>query len=509
MLRGKFAVTALLIVSLPLLGGAAMGAAGPDPVDPKTLRQISRELKQLEKDRSQDLEKIERLEKRVEELETENSKLKSSSTEIKAQTTETTELVKKIQQQTTAASSPEQFSNFFDRYLGTHTFTITGAAGVDFIYDAQTSPIDGIRNATQNTFLMNWEPMFLYRPADWILFEGELEASFGQAGTGVDLPLADFQLFVNDHLTIVAGLFDQPFGDWYENQSPMWINRFVTAPLPFGVEAVVPPGEMGLQLRGGFQWGELGQDFDYTLWGGNGPSFSAPVTGATMDSPTPIANAQTNGKSFGARVRVYPFSVDSKWGRLELGASTYNGKWMDGKWLNAWGVDFNYFKGNLQARGEWLESYRQVPQGNLTDHRKGGYIQAGYFLTGVKVPGLPDQLNKHIQRLEPLIRFSAVQQRAVVTDDIVGATGVGVGGVQLGLIPDFGLSGSPSLWAPHSREIALGLDYWISPSIVWQNELDFEFPRSGGLFISADGSSVTPANAPNDRAFLSQFTIGF
>jgi hypothetical protein len=509
MLRGKFAVVALLIASLPLVGSVAMGAAGPDPVDPETLRQISRELKQLEKDRSQDLDKIQHLEKRVDELETENARLKSSSTEIKAQTTETTELVKKIQQQTEAASSPQQFSNFFDRYLGTHSFTVTGAAGVDFIYDAQSHPLDGIHNATQNTFLLDWEPMILYRPNDWMLFQGVFSASFGAAGTGTDLSTADFQIFLNDYVTVVAGLFDQPFGDWYESQSPMWVNRFVTAPLPFGVEPVVPPGEIGLQARGGFQWGQVGQDFDYTVWGGNGPNFSEPVTGASMSSPTAIAFSQTNGKSMGARLRIYPFPIDSNLGRLELGASTYNGKWMNGKWLNAWGVDFNYFKGHFQARGEWLESYREMPQGQLTDHRKGGYIQAGYFLTGVKVPGLPQEINKHIQRLEPLIRFSGVQQRAVAIDDIAGATGVGMGGIQVGLIPDFGLSGSPALYAPHSRELALALDYYISPSIVWQNELDFELPRSGGLFIAGDGTTSRVGAVPNDRAFLSQFTIGF
>jgi len=60
--------------------------------------------------------------------------------------------------------------------------------------------------------------------------------------------------------------------DWYEAQSPMWVNRFVTAPLPFGVEPVVPPGELGLQLRGGMQFGALGQDFDYTVWAGTDPT---------------------------------------------------------------------------------------------------------------------------------------------------------------------------------------------------------------------------------------------
>ena len=53
------------------------------------------------------------------------------------------------------------------------------------------------------------------------------------------------------------------------------MNRFVTAPLPFGVEPVVPPAEIGVQLRGGIQFGKLGQDFDYTVWGGNGPNYSS------------------------------------------------------------------------------------------------------------------------------------------------------------------------------------------------------------------------------------------
>ena len=213
----------------------------------------------------------------------------------------------------------------------------------------------------------------------------------------------------------------------------MWVNRFVTAPLPFGVEPVVPPGELGIQLRGGMQWGALGQDADYTVWGGNGPNFSSDVLGAAMSSPTSIASAETNGKSIGARFRIYPLPVDTNWGRLELGASTYNGKWTNGNWFNSWGVDFNYFVGNLQTRGEWLSSYRQMPNGQASDNRQGWYVQAGYFLTGLKVPGLPDVINNYLRRFEPLVRYSGVNQRGVSTDDIQGATGVGLGGTQVGI----------------------------------------------------------------------------
>jgi hypothetical protein len=99
-------------------------------------------------------------------------------------------------------------------------------------------------------------------------------------------------------------------------------------------------------------------------------------------------------------------------------------------------------------------------------------VQFGYFLNQVTVSFLPDKLNDMVRRLEPLVRYSGVNQHAVAIDDITGATGLGVGGFQAGLIPDFGVNGSPSTYAPHSREVALALDYYFTPSIIWQNEFD-------------------------------------
>ena len=289
----------------------------------------------------------------------------------------------------------------------------------------------------------------------------------------------------------------------------MWVNRFITAPLPYGVAPVVPPGELGLEARGGLQWGEVGQDFDYTVWGGQGPGYTSNVLGAAVTSPIAAANKQTNGKSIGARLRIYPLPLDANVGRLELGASTYDGKWLSGNWMTSWGLDFAYLYDNLQARGEFLRSYRQMPNGQPQDNREGWYVQFGYFLNDLKVPGLDDQINRYLSKFEPLVRYSGVNQHFVSHDDVQGATGIGLGGVQVGFIPDFGLNGSPSLYAPHSREVALGLDYWIAPSIVWQNEFDIEVPRAGGMFVNSKGVATGVGATPNDRAFLSQFTIGF
>ena len=494
-------------------------AADSDGGEAAAMKEIRSEMRQMRDERRRDREVIRSLEIKVQQLETKDSRVETTTQQLQntdqklKETTlelqQTNAQVKTLETKVEAPIAPSEFGNIFDRYLGSHTFTVTGAAGGDFIYDQQSGAFNDIHLASQNSFFFDWEPMILYRPTDWILFEGVLSTTFGSAGTGVDLSIADFQIFLNDYVTVVAGLFDQPFGDWYENQSPMWVNRFVTAPLPFGVEPVVPPAELGIQLRGGMQFGKLGQDFDYTVWGGNGPSFTSPVLGAVVTSPTAIAFSQTNGKSIGARFRVYPIPVESEMGRLELGASTYNGKWANGNWYNSWGVDFNYFVGNMQTRGEWLESYRQMPNGQNTDHRQGWYVQAGYFLTDLNVPGVPDQLNNYLHRFEPLVRYSGVNQRGVSTDDIAGATGVGLGGIQVGLVPDFGINGSPATYAPHAREVALGLDYWIAPSIVLQNEFDIELPRAGGLFVSSSGAETPVGSITNDYAFLSQFTIGF
>ena len=435
MLTGRIFATLLFTLAIASLLGGLARAADSDATDAAALKEIRGEMRQLREDRKRDREVIRSLEVKVQQLETKDQKvetttqqLQSTDQKLKETTLElqqTNQQVKTLQTKVDAPAAPPQFTTAIDRYLGSHTFTITGAAGGEFIYDQQSGALDGLHHASQNSFFFDWEPMILYRPADWILFQGVFSAGFGANGTGTDLSTADFQLFLNKYLTVVGGLFDQPFGDWYEAQSPMWVNRFITAPLPFGVEPVVPPGELGIQLRGGMQWGKLGQDFDYTVWGGNGPNFSSNVLGAAMSSPTAVAFSQTNGKSIGARFRIYPLPVDTKWGRLELGASTYNGKWNNGDWFNSWGVDFNYFVGNLQTRGEWMSSYRQMPMGQAADNRQGWYVQAGYFLTGVKVPGLPDVINNYLRRFEPLVRYSGVNQRGVSTDDIQGATGSG------------------------------------------------------------------------------------
>lgn len=497
----------LCSISFCLSEAAATSARAADAGSDADLLLIQRQLHDLraeaarERSRVESDEKlIEDLEQRLEKLDARNHAIEQTSQQLKSNNLQlkeaTDQEIKGLQNQLAATNiSPLQFDSFMNRYLGQHQFTFAGAAAGDFIYDRQTN---------QNTFALVFEPLVLYRLNDWILFEAEIEAGLPEGSSAeFNLPVATAQIFLNDYMEINAGIFDQPFGDWYEAHSPLWVNRLITAPLPYGAEALIPPTDIGVQLRGSVQWGLLGQDVDYTVWAANGPSFDtslpAPVVGQQLESPTNIG-IQSHGRAYGARFRVYPLPFDDNLGRLELGASTYNGKWMNSLWLNSWGVDFAYLRNNFQARGEFLETYRQMPSGTGADNRQGWYVQAGYFLQGLPNLGLGDAIQNAIHRLEPVIRYSGVNQRAIVTDEIQNA-------------PELGFNGSPSIFSPHAREVAFGLDYWIQPSIVWQTEFDLELPRAGGTLFTF-GTSSTPVGhsagaTANDRSIITQLAIGF
>ncbi|HTQ24983.1 MAG TPA: hypothetical protein VMI09_09820 [Candidatus Binataceae bacterium] len=501
---GTIALVAM-VLGMATVTAAPKALADDTEAQAKALKQVERELKQLRADRARDRQLIEKLEQKLDDVESQNRQVRTSNQQLQSTTqqlqnsdqqlqTKTDAELKQIQAQVAAGPTEPQINRLLAGYWGTHQFTLTGGAAIDYIYDHKLN---------QNTFSLDFEPILLYRPTDWMAFEGTFEASYDPgSGASFDAPVATAQIFLNDYVEAVLGIFDQPFGDFYETQGPFWVNRFITAPLPYGAAALVPPTDIGMQLRGAYQWGQLGQDADYTVWVANGPSYDSslpePVIGQELNGSTNI-QTNTNGRAYGGRFRVYPFPLDSNLGRLELGASTYNGKWQNGLWLNAWGVDFAYLRNNLQTRGAWISAYRQMPAGSGPDNRQGWYFQVGYFLNGLHLPGL-GQFDQYLAKLEPLVRYSGVNQRAVVTDEI--ATN-----------PSFGFSGSPSIFAPHAREVALGLDYWIAPSIVWQTELDLELPRAGGTTYTFNGASTPTVGSvgatPNDQAILTQFAIGF
>ena len=164
-IAGKFLLPLGLLAALILLMPISSWSADSDG---SSLREIKKEIKDLAADREQALQKIQRLEQRVEQLESENAQIKATNAQIKTETVQTTEQVKTLQQSVEEGPGPTGMAKAVQSYLGSHTFTLTGSAGMDFIADQQSGALAGLSHQSQNSFFFDFEPMLLYRPNDWI-----------------------------------------------------------------------------------------------------------------------------------------------------------------------------------------------------------------------------------------------------------------------------------------------------------------------------------------------------
>ena len=141
----------------------------------------------------------------------------------------------------------------------------------------------------------------MFKVNDWLQFYGAIGAVAGPGLGGISSvgpTLANMQIFPFGQeapLELVAGLFDLPFGDYYENQGPPWVNPFVTAPLLYGAGSDrAARFARACRLVAGYNGVGLGQDVDYTIWADSGPSFESssgvnvipePVIGETPEPP--------------------------------------------------------------------------------------------------------------------------------------------------------------------------------------------------------------------------------
>lgn len=411
--------------------------------DPRQRSSDQEEIRQLREEAESTRKKTEELQRRIDRLEARDE-----------------ERERALEQRIEAAPR-----RYLERYLGENRFVLTGWGAGTYEWE---------RNANSNTFTAVFVPIFLYRVTDWVLFEAEPEFELASDGdTEVNLEYAQADIFVNDYVTAVGGKFLLPFGDFIQQLHPAWINKLASFPLPFREEGgLLPFSDVGFQLRGGAQiLDREGVALDYTLFVSNGPRFASDEVGSDFESNNVDPN---RGKGFGARLAAYPLPLAMEMGRLKLGASTYDGKWDEDNdlWFTSWGIDAAYQLDELELRGEYLETWRDMPEGVRTDRREGWYVQGAYKLSRVPVP--------HLNRLELIVRYSGLNQRGPEDADGEAASAEGEEGEEDALVTK-------------PRQVALGLDYWLTPSVVAKLEYDRELPR----------------NAKNDHAIRAQIGVGF
>ncbi|MFI5399110.1 MAG: hypothetical protein ACHQ9S_26560 [Candidatus Binatia bacterium] len=388
---------------------------------------------------------VRRLEKRLEELEGEIHELKDHNAKVQAESSEATQEVKTLQDQVAQQRSPEAFGQLLARFTGSHRFVLTGDFALDYRWEDRTHT---------NTFgVENFAPIFLYQAGDRLLFEGEVE--FKLTNTGSDTPELEYaqaDYVLNDYMTLVAGKYILPFGDYLERQHQKWIMKLVDRPLPYrnpDQGGITQDNGVGVQVRGGVPLGYGDGTFaDYTVYVANGPSFESEAPGAFL-ADNHIDNNQ--GKGYGTRLGFDLLPIAYEMGRGHVAFSTFDGEWDsrntkvagqpgDKHWFTSWGISADWQKLPFELRGDYLWTHRAMGQSLPADKREGWYVEASYLLNQLPVD--------YVNRMELVGRWSGVNQNTIAADD------------------------SFTAFSRKPRAAAVGTDYWLAPSAVIKLEYE-------------------------------------
>lgn len=168
----------------------------------------------------------------------------------------------------------------------------------------------------------SFNPLFIYKQSDRLLFESEWELGLTGGEVEVEIEYANMSYLLNDNLTFRAGKMLVPFGIFVPNLHPAWINKFPTGPLGAGHDGIIPSNDIGVELRGGSYLGNL--KINYSFYAVNGSQLNdgeeePEEAGILHHAVFPDNN---KGKTVGGRFGFFPFSNSS----LEVGLSGMYGQ---------------------------------------------------------------------------------------------------------------------------------------------------------------------------------------
>jgi len=172
-----------------------------------------------------------------------------------------------------------------------------------------------------------FNPLFIFKHGDRLLFESELEFAFEDGQLEIGFEYANMSYLLNDYMTIRMGKMLLPFGTFIERLHPSWINKFANAPLGFGHGGISPASGIGVELRGAIPVGSM--KVTYSGYVTNGPRLNSGLDAdGNPDEPDEAGQLifnnfeDNNGKKgYGGRLAILPLSNSS----LEIGGSVYGG----------------------------------------------------------------------------------------------------------------------------------------------------------------------------------------
>ena len=385
----------------------------------------------------------------MKEMQAFKARFEAAQKKTAAQQTETDQALDDLDKQ---VKSVKQMAK--DSYPGTSKFLMTGYGSAGFI--AQD------RGGTKQ-FNATFNPIFLWKLSDRLLFEGELEAELEGHETSLALEMAQISYLLNDYVTIGAGKFLNPMNYFVERQHMSWVNKLPDKPLAV-YDGLLSEAAVGVQIRGAIPAGPT--KFGYAFYVANAPELN-------VDPSTDVGTLEHNNfdnfgnhVAVGGRVGFFPIP------ELELGygfqvadvAPPGNGDSVNSLLQS---VDLSYvresprLKGIINLKAQWVwshvDQFTYDPDAMpFNNRRDGGYVQLAYRPTRLE--------NAYLKNLEPVFRYDRLSQARTPTE-------------------------------VNEQRYTFGLNYWLSPSSVFKLAYEWD---------TQSGPSAEPHNA-----WLMQFVAGF
>ncbi|MFQ5853038.1 MAG: hypothetical protein ACE5JU_20965 [Candidatus Binatia bacterium] len=319
---------------------------------------------------------------------------------------------------------------------GLENFLLTGYAFAEF-----REP----EGDEDSTFATNFNPIFLWKLGERLLFEAEMEIEIEDGETEVGLEYAQILYIVHDYVTVGVGKFLLPAGIFPERLHPAWITKLPTFPLPFQHHGgIVPFTDVGAQVRGGFPLGGVAKA-NYAIYVTNGPRLltTGHHAGELRFDNTPDNN---NSKAVGGRIGLLPIpalEVGFSYQWAEVGDGTFSD--IDADLIIAdlsFVRDAEFLGGRVDLRFEWVRQkiddavYTVDDEAFAFDNeKKGWYVQIAYRPTLLAIPIL--------ENLEGVFRYTRLDW-AEGTPLEEEEPGEGV----------------------DREQFSIGLNYWLMPSAV-------------------------------------------
>ncbi len=320
---------------------------------------------------------------------------------------------------------------------------------------------------SDSKFTAGFNPIFLWKLNDQLLFEGELELELEDGSTVTGLEYADILYFLNDYVTVGGGKFLSPFGIFRERLHPKWINKLPNAPLGYasGAARLAPGSQIGAQARGGIPL-IADSKMNYTLYISNGPTLN---TGASNAGELSFTNTDDNNsnKALGGRIGFLPIpeleiGYSGETSRVGSRDTAFHGvnallQELDLSYVR----DFEPIKGYIDFRSEWIWSDVDpvdygTSGGAFENKRWARYYQIAYRPSKFSLPIVKD--------LEAVFRFDQIDQPSAAPTSI------------------------------DRKRYTGGLNYWINASTVAKVAYQSEIQDEGGT---------------NQHSLMAEMAVGF